>query len=275
MPRTKSALARFGINSYAYTFDHTAEQFLDRMAEHGVTGVEVMMYPGHLWPKASTPSDRRRIRQRAESHGIDIVSLNMPNLDVNIAAASDDVRELSLDHLERTIQLAGDLGAAGVIIGPGKANPLFSMPLEQLTGHFLRALERLQPVARKSGTALWVENMPFAFLPGIDQLTAVLDRFGDDDVRIIYDVANGYFIKEDIGYGLRKAASRLALVHLSDTNQSLYRHDAVGLGTLPFASVPPLLAEVGYNKPTMLEIIAPDADSRLNESARQLITAGF
>lgn len=275
MPPATNPIARFGINSYAYTLDHTAEQFLDRMSERGVTAVELMMYPGHLWPKAISAEARRALRQRAERLGIRVVSLNMPNIDVNIAAASEDVRLLSLDHLEQTIQLAGELGAAGVIIGPGKSNPLFSMPREQLMGHLMAALERLVPAARKAGTALWAENMPFAFLPKIDDLVGALDQFGSDEVKIIYDVANAYFVKEDLGYGLRKAAPRLALVHLSDTHQTVYRHDPVGLGSVPFATVPSILAEIGYTEPTMLEIIAFEADTQIEESGRRLVAAGF
>ncbi|MEZ5844702.1 MAG: sugar phosphate isomerase/epimerase [Hyphomicrobiaceae bacterium] len=275
MANIESPLARFGINSYAYTLDHTAEQFLDKMATRGVSGVELMIYPGHLWPKHATAGMRSGLRRRAEAHAIRIVSLNMANIDVNIAAASEDVRALSLDHLERIVALAGDLGAPGVIVGPGKANPLFPMPREELMGHFMRALERLVPRAAEAGTRLWLENMPFAFLPGIDDMLAALERFGSDEVRIIYDVANAYFIKEDLGYGLRKAASRLALVHASDTHQTIYRHDAVGLGSVPFSSVPPVLAEIGHTEQVMLEIIAADADSRIEDSARRLIAAGF
>ena len=102
------------------------------------------------------------------------------------------------------------------------------MPRDQLIGHFFRGLERLVPLAKKAGTRLLVENMPFAFIPGIADLMAALDQFGNDDIGVVYDVANGYFIKEDIGKGLKTAKPRLALVHLSDTNQQVYRHDPSG-----------------------------------------------
>ena len=52
----------------------------------------------------------------------------------------------------------------------------------------------------------------------------------------------------------------LALVHLSDTPREVYRHSAVGQGSVPFAAVPPVLEEVGYRDLPMLEIIADDPD---------------
>ena len=111
--------------------------------------------------------------------------------------------------LEKFVQLAGDLGAAGVVVGPGKPNPLMPAPRERLTSYFLAALDRLAPVAARSGTALWVENMPFSFLPDASSIMSVLDGHGDPTIGIVYDLANGYFIREEPRRGLKAVKSRL------------------------------------------------------------------
>ena len=54
----------------------------------------------------------------------------------------------SLALLEDTVRLAGELGARGVVIGPGKANPLFPADASELIGYFFAALDRLCPVAQ-------------------------------------------------------------------------------------------------------------------------------
>ena len=151
------------------------------------------------------------------------------------------------------------------------------MPREQLMGHFFRALDRLVPIAQRAGTSLYVENMSFAFLPAIDELLAALDTYGNDDLGIVYDVANAWFIREDIAEGLRKCARRLRLVHYSDTGRSIYRHDAVGLGTVPFAVVPPVLAEIGHRGRPMLETSRPSPTGRSRKASRSCLrsdTAG-
>ncbi len=125
------------------------------------------------------------------------------------------------------------------------------------------------------GTALWVENMPFAFIPDIEGLMQTLDRYGSDDIGIVFDVANSHFIKEDLGDALRRCRKRLKLVHLSDTNQQVYRHDPVGLGDVPFAQVPPVLREIGYTRLPMLEIIAQDADKGILASTELLAGMGY
>ena len=265
----------FACNTYAYTLSHRAEDCLTRLAELGFSEFELMMYPGHLWPPDTSAVTRRQLRQRLDAGGWRITTLNMPNIDMNVAAASVEMRRYTLTLLEDIVLLAGELGAPGVVIGPGKANPLFPAPTERLLGHFFTALDRLRPLAEKAGTALWVENMPFAFLPEIGVLMAALDRYGAPDIGIVYDAANGHFIGENIADALRACRSRLRLVHLSDTDQRAYRHAPVGAGTVPFKVIPSVLREIGHSRRPMLEIISPDPDHDIVASADKLVRAGF
>jgi L-ribulose-5-phosphate 3-epimerase len=172
-------------------------------------------------------------------------------------------------------ELAGDLGAEGVIVGPGKANPLFPAPRERLTGLFFKALDELAPIARRTGTKILVENMPFAFLPDADSMTSALERYGDDDIRIVYDVANAEFIREDIATGLRRVASRLHSVHLSDTGHSVFRHDAIGTGSVNFDHVRDVLMALPHRRPPILEIISTEGDADIESSVAALSRAGW
>jgi deoxyribonuclease-4 len=149
------------------------------------------------------------------------------------------------------------------------------MPKVQLMEHFYNALRQLVPLAESVGTAIFVENMPFAFLPGIDELWHAVEEFGDTRIGIVYDVANGHFVKEDVTAALRRCAPRLRVVHLSDTGQQVYRHDAVGLGTVDFRPVPRVLSEIGFRRKPVLEIIANDAEVAIVDSARKLEELGW
>jgi L-ribulose-5-phosphate 3-epimerase len=267
--------AIFGCNTYSYMRSHSAEACLAQLADQGFREFELMVHPGHLWPAALSGEQRRTLRRIIESRGLRLVTLNMPNIDINVAGAAAEMRAYSLDLLIEVVRLAGELGASGVVIGPGKANPLFPAEAEELIGHFFAALDRLGPIAETSGTALWVENMPFAFLPAIGELMAAIARYGNDTIRVVYDAANAWFISEDFADGLLECRERLALVHLSDTGQQTYRHDPVGAGTVPFADIPPALAAVGYTARPMLEIISRDPDRDIIASAGKLAAMGF
>jgi sugar phosphate isomerase/epimerase len=265
----------FGCNTYSYMRSHSALDCVTRLAGIGLREFELMVHPGHLWPAQMTSGERAALRRRFEENGLALTTLNMPNIDINVAAAAQEMRDYLLKLLTATVQLAGDLGARGVVIGPGKANPLFPAGADELSTYFFQALDRLAPVAAQAGTALWLENTPFAFLPAIDGMLAALDRYGNPDIGIVYDIANAYFIGEDFTAGLGKCGARLKLVHLSDTGRQAYRHDPVGLGSVPFAAVPAALQAVGYKARPMLEIISSDPDRNISDSAQKLAALGF
>ena len=265
----------FACNTYSYTVTHDAVRCLTHLAALGFSEIELMMYPGHLWPPDTDAAARRELRRTIEALGLQLISLNMPNIDMNIAGASAQMRRYTLDLLQGIIALAGDLGVPGIVIGPGKANPLMAAPKQRLLGYLFAALDELAPLAESAGTALWVENIPFAMLPALDEIVAALDRYGRDDIGIVYDIANGHFIGEDLAAVLKRCGDRLRLVHLSDTDRQLYRHDPIGRGTVPFAAVPAMLSAVGYTRRCVLEIISADADRDILDGAETLAAAGF
>jgi L-ribulose-5-phosphate 3-epimerase len=267
--------SQFAANTYSYTLDFTVRACMERLAARGFREFELMMYPGHLWPAHIDAAGRRELKDFMAGEGLRVGTLNMPNVDLNVAAATEEMRAMTLDILRGVVGLAGDLGADGVVIGTGKANPLFPMRRERMTEHFYKALDELVPLAEEKGTAIFVENMPFAFLPRTDEMLEAIERYGDKRVGVVYDVANAHFMKEDVSDGLRACAPRLRAVHLSDTNQSVYKHDAVGLGTVDFRPVPTVLAEIGFTRKPVLEIIAPEPDMAIDDSVRRLSEMGW
>lgn len=262
------------VNTYAFTLTASTEACIDMLAGWQAPGLELMMYPGHAWPGELDGARRTALRRRAADAGIAIVSLNMPNIDVNIAAAAPAMRAYSLDLLDSILRLAAELGAIGVVIGPGKANPLMPAPAATLLGHFHAALDRLVPLADRLGVRLLVENMPFAWLPDAAGLMAAIAPYPAAQVQICYDFANSHFISETPAAGFPIVAPRLALVHLSDTRRDVYRHAPVGTGDVPFAAGAEAARAVGYAGKVALEIIADDVGT-IPASAAALAGTGW
>jgi len=265
----------FVANTYSYTITHSATECLSFLAEKGFSEFELMMYPGHIWPADINVNERKKFVNFLTANNFMVSTINMPNIDVNIAAATKEMRTHSLDHMRRVIELAGDLGVPAVVVGPGKANPLLPAPRDELLGYLYAALDVLEPLANKLGTSLLIENMPFSFLPDVKSILTVLDNYGNKRIGMVYDVANGHFIKEDINNALRLCKHVLKVVHLSDTTQSIYKHDAIGLGNVDFSSIPATLKEIGFNKKSVLEIITPDPQSFMEVSAKKLKDMGW
>jgi len=265
----------FAVDTYSYTLQWPVRACMEHLAQLGFREFELQMYPGHLWPAHIDKGGRSELKHFIAGSGLRVTTLNMPNIDLNIAAATAEMRSMTLGILRGVVELAGDLGVEGVVIGPGKANPLLSMPRNKLIEHFYRALDELVPLAESAGTAIFVENMPFAFLPGMRDLLAALDDYGNKNIGVVFDVANSHFMKEDVVAALKSCIPRLRAIHLSDTDQSVYRHAAVGLGTVDFRSLPEAISQVGFSRLPILEIIAPEPDGAIRDSARRLETMGF
>lgn len=263
---------RFTVNTYAYTQSLTAEETVRRLADLGVRALELMFYPGHLWLEDG-PAALAGLRRALDRAGATLVSVNTPNIDLNLAAASAEMRAHSLAVNEAYLRIAGALGAGGLVLGPGKANPLFPLPRETMLGHFHAALDRLLPVADAEGVAIWAENQPFAFLPDAAGLVEAVAGHGA--VGICYDVANAHFIGEDPLDGLALAGDRLALVHISDTARTAYRHDPVGDGDIDFARLAGAVGSATPGMPPALEIICAEPDRNIARSAAALIAMGY
>ena len=263
-------LEYFGVNTYSFTLKYTALKTLEVLAAKGFRHFELMMFPGHLWPIGIDGGEIKSLIEYIKANGLKIGTLNMPNVDMNIASAMPEVRATTLKMLRSIIELAGELQVDGVVLGPGKPNPLMPMPKSQMMAYFYSALSELVPLAADCGTSIFVENMPFAFLPRIAELVKSVEQFGDDRVGIVYDVANGYFVGEDPEEALRVCAPRLRVVHLSDTTRTVYTHSSVGLGSVDFEGVSRGLSRIGYSGPLVLEIISDAGVGAIIDSARSL-----
>ncbi len=265
----------YAINTYSYIMSHSARDCMAHLGQSGFREFELMAYPGHLWPDDMDAAARRDLRRFIAESGFGVLTLNMPNIDVNIAAAAPGMRAYSIGLLHAILELAGDLEVPAVIIGPGKHNPLFPEPAERLKPRFFAALDALLPVAERAGTQIVVENMPFAFLSDAENLMAAIEDYGADEIGVVYDVANGAFIGADLGAEMDRAWPRTYLVHVSDTTRAVYRHDPIGRGDIDFAAVAGHLKRLGYGGAPMLEIISTEPDADLADSVRRLSAMGW
>lgn len=269
--------ADFGINSYSYIYNADALGFLQRLHRLGFSRFELMAFPGHLWPGEATSAQTRAIRTYVEDNGLTVGTLNQPNIDINIAGASPEMRRYSLDVIAGIIELAGEIGCANVIVGPGKANGLLPAPTELLVGRFFDGLDFLLPMAKRAGVAILVENMPFAFLPDAQGLLAALERYGDPGIGVVYDIANGAFIGADVEAELELLSPRLKYLHVSDTTRARYDHAAIGLqnSVIDFAALAAPVGRLDLLGPPVIEVISTNPDGDIRETAAKLSALGW
>jgi L-ribulose-5-phosphate 3-epimerase len=266
----------FTVNTYPYAQVFAARQCLVHLAEHGYRSVELMLVPGHYWPSLDDHAhERRAIAQLLRDGDLRILTLNQPNLDINLSSGVPEMRQHSSRVIAETIRLAAEWNAMGVVVNPGKDNPVLPASRRNLRDWFRRSLDAIVPIAEQAGVQLIVKNHPLSYLHRADELVAFFDQYGWSAVSIGYDFANGAFGREDPHTALQRVAGHLRLVYAADTGLDTFRHGPVGTGVVEFSSIAKSLRSLGYASETVLEIVDDDPDRALSHSITYLQELGW
>lgn len=256
----------FAINTFPYIWDRSLEDCLSHMADQGHREFEILLSAPHAWPDEIDRETCRRVCALLAQRGLKIVSINPGGFDNNLASPARSVRTFAVDYLEKAIALAAEWGAPDVILSPGVGRPLLPPPQDSIRGWFLDSLQRLLPTARQNGVHLLIENIPYSFVPRAEQIAEMVEAVADSHFGIVYDAANAVFVSEDPVAGFDRVFPHMRLLHLSDTGTNVWRHDRVGRGVVPFADVLRRARQVGFDGPTVIEIIDVDGDAAIAES---------
>ena len=266
---TNADKAAYGINTYSFTHKLRARDCLDHLANLGYRRFEIMLGPGHFWPSLDGDAGRQEIKSLVVRNSLQILSLNQPNLDVNLSSIVPEMRQHSCAVIASAIELAASWNAKGVVINPGKCNPVFPAPTKTLTDCFRRSLEVLLPAARRAGVQLIVKNHPLSYLYRANDLRLFFDAFGWDQVGIGYDFANGHFAREE-AEAVLQLRDHLSFMYVADTSLEAFTHTQIGTGTVAFEAIGTMLREADLCVPTILEIVAENPEFAIDASVERL-----
>ena len=269
MNATLHGRAAFGINTYSFTQGLRARDCLQHLASLGYRRFEVMLIPGHFWPTIDGVEGRREIESLIAQDSLESRTLNHPNLDVNLASSIPEMRQHSCTVVANAIELAAAWNATGVVINPGKANPVFPPSMQALADNFRRSLDVLVPVARRASVELIVKNHPLSYLYRAQDLRQFFDRFGWEQIGLAYDFANGHFGGEE-PQAVLDLWDHLSFLYAADTSLEHFVHAEVGTGTVAFDAISRLLQGAKPCPPTILEIVSEDPESAIDASVKYL-----
>lgn len=264
-----------GINTYAWAWTMPAAEVVRRLADLGYRSFELLVHPPHLPLDGFDTPSRRALARALEEAGATHRVLNLPSLDHNLASPFPRARAASMQMFRDAIDLAADLGAAWLVLVPGRMSPLAPPSHDQRVAWLREGLDLLLPQAEARGVGLAVENVPMAAFPDAASLGAFVRDYGSRSLGVCYDAANAHFVGEAPADGIGHLADLLRIVHLSDTSRATWRHDPVGDGDVPFATLPAALAAAGFAEPCFLEILHADPEAAILRSHAALAAVGF
>ena len=114
-----------------------------------------------------------------------------------------------------------------------------------------------------------VKNHPLSYLYRANDLRLFFDEFGWDQVGIGYDFANGHFAREE-PEAVLQLRDHLPFMYAADTSLDVFTHAQIGTGTVPFENIATMLRGANLCPPTILEIVAGNAQLAIDASVEQL-----
>jgi len=222
------------INTFSYLWSSTAIDAIAELVDDGYEAFEVPISSPHCWPDEISISERSAIGAKLSEYGARVRSLNAGGYDINLASPGANMRLKSIEHVKSVIDLAAAWDVPEVVISPGTRRPMISPSLERAYGWMYESLGSLIPLAKQAGTRLLLENTPYCFTPTVRDLAGIVSTVNDDVLKIVYDVANAAYIREDPVAGLLSNQESIALVHISDTSLETWGHDPIGTGVVDF-----------------------------------------
>jgi sugar phosphate isomerase/epimerase len=107
-------------------------------------------------------------------------------------------------------------------------------------------------------------------------LIDIVKEVRNDNLKIVYDVANAAYIREDPVAGLLSGYPEIGLVHISDTGLEEWGHDPIGTGVVNFEDLGRAVEATCKIENVVLEIIREqDPLGETNKGIRELKNRGW
>ena len=221
---------------------------LPKAKSAGLAGVEISAGGAADKLRVADPAVRQKYKDQMRETGLVISSFMLGLL--NSYPFASDPRAPA--WLEQSIDAAADLRAKVLLVaffGKGDLRDKGQLKNADVDAAVSR-LRAAAPRARDAGVILAIENTLSA-----RQNAEILDRVGQDSVRIYYDVGNstrnGYDVPEEI----RFLKDRIAMMHFKDGPNYL------GEGAIQFPPIASAVEAIGYQGWIVLETSNPSKDA--------------
>jgi len=221
----------------------------------GIEGVELGVGGPADKLAIANPERIKKHQDETKAAGLVVCSLSMDLLNGNPLATHPKAPA----WLEQTIDAAGLLGAAGILVPFfGQGSLLDDKELKKAdVANVVSRMKDAAPKAKAAGVMLGLENTCSA-----RQNLDILNRIGSDAVGCYYDIGNSTENGYDVPAEIRALAGRIAMFHFKDGGSY------VGEGKVKLPAVAEAIKAIKYKGWIVLETACPtknpEADAAKN-----------
>jgi sugar phosphate isomerase/epimerase len=259
-----------GVSSTLY-LNLTLSQIVEKLAEYGYSSLEVWADVPQKWSEDFDKKEQRKLADTLESFGFQS-SIHAPIWDINLASHITSFRNVSINQIKWSMDLAQNLGSKLMVLHPGHMPPYLSIaPLrEKCKMNFVDSLQNLIDYSLETGVPIGLENIPLnlCFCYTLEHLIEYVNSF--ENLNVTLDIPHAYMIEkflqllepqkastspeERIAEAVKKLGERIINIHLHDNDGSWDQHKVPGKGTINFKPIMKALKEINYNGLITLEI---------------------
>jgi len=244
---------------------------IETLAQLGFDYLELAMDPP-MAHYSTIIKEKKAIVRALEGHDLGLVC-HLPTF-VSTADLTASIRQASIREVQRSIEVAADLGAKKVVLHPSMAGGMGAFVLDTVKTYAIDFISLMAQTAQELDLTLCLENMMPRNRIGVEP----------DVFEVLLGPVPGLKLTLDTGHAnigdrrgrrlkglVDRFGDRIGHLHISDNSGKRDDHWAVGRGTVRFADLMNRLKAVGYDATMTLEVF--DADRRMLVKSRALVEA--
>jgi sugar phosphate isomerase/epimerase len=250
----------FGYSTNAFV-KHSLLDSLDKIAELGFKGVEIMCDKPHLYPPEYDTEKLSEVRERMAAVGLKPTNLNSFTLfavgDTYLPSwieSDPDRRAIRVAHTLSCLEIAAFLGCATISVPPGGPLEQGMTRSEALT-LFHKGLDQVIPKAEELGVRLLIEPEPDLLMERTAEIRPFVREIRCDAVGVNFDIGHFFCAGEDPAVALEELFEWVGHMHIEDIGADrVHRHLIAGLGAIDFSSVFEKMRSLQYAHDISLEL---------------------
>jgi sugar phosphate isomerase/epimerase len=245
----------FSSNAYMH---FSIEETIDKIADLGYAGIEVLADVPHAWPAGLLEPRKQSIRESLARRGLTISNVNafmmnavadprQPYWHPAWTEPYEPYRAIRREHTRRALQLAKEIGAPNLTTEPGGPLP----PAELWDRDARIFYDELMPcveVAEQVEVLLLIEPEPGLLIEKFDQYLRFMERVKSPWVGLNFDIGHAYCVGEDPQDWVARMAPYTKHYHFEDIAATrVHRHLIPGHGAIDFEATLAAIAKTGYD----------------------------
>ncbi|HEX8947609.1 MAG TPA: sugar phosphate isomerase/epimerase family protein [Dissulfurispiraceae bacterium] len=218
---------------------------IEKIAEIGYEGVELVADIPHLYIYSITESDMKKLKETIARSHIQVANINAntargyygkifwdPLFEPSIANPDITVRKWRIDYTKRCIDLAHSLGCFNVSITSGRMIP--GVPLSESMDILRESLREILVHAEERDVRIGLEPEPGLLIEYSSELASLLAEMNSPLLGANLDLGHSHVLGEDPEEVIRTFSEKIFHVHAEDIRSRKHYHLIPGSGDMDF-----------------------------------------